>query len=264
MIGGLSLRREIAVRRLSRTRANSCSEKAGFCTTSAHSASAPSRFLVSVDSDAFDASHELAVARVAPSTASSSAISIALRVLVPSSSMFAVISASPESSGGLAPPPALTTRFRSTSGRSWNSARITSSPFFNLKCLKPGTLNCGSAPGAGAVARNGASGVSRSGGLGAAAAATGAAGGGRRAGAAGGAVAAATGAGVAGVTGGGVAHDSPRAPAAARRPIVARAHFFTRPMIGASGLGSTVTTTRASFRRYWAATRWMSPPSTAR
>ena len=42
-------------------------------------------------------------------------------------------------------------------------------------------------------------------------------------------------------------------------------HFFTtRPMMGASGLGATVTTTRPSFRRYCCAARWTAAASTAR
>ena len=54
---------------------------------------------------------------VAPSSAASSAICVALRVLVPCCSMFAVKLARPGLSTGLAPLPVLKTRFAATTGR---------------------------------------------------------------------------------------------------------------------------------------------------
>ena len=72
-------------------------------------------------------------------------------------------SARPARSGGLAAPPVLIIRLKSTSGRSWNSARITSRPFLSLKRFGRGGLKVGSGPGGGASWRNGASGVSRPG-----------------------------------------------------------------------------------------------------
>ena len=86
--------------------------------TSENTASAASRFRLSVDRLTLDASQVLPVDSVAPSAATWSAMASALRDFVPSSSMCAVRSASPARSGGLAAPPVLIMRFKSTSGRS--------------------------------------------------------------------------------------------------------------------------------------------------
>ena len=123
-----------------------------------------------------------------------------------------------------------------------------------------GGLKVGSGPGGGASWRNGASGVSRPGTVDAVAPllALGGA-------ATGGAVVLLVADAV--VAGGGAdaqANDKRQSQARRMEADAGGRHFLIRPMIGASGFGSMVTTTRASFFRYCCATRWMAAASTAR
>ena len=98
-------------------------------------------FSVSAETDSEDASQVAWVESVAPSCAICSAIAVALRVAVPSSSMSATRSAKPALSRGLAPFPVRTTISTPTRGNLCDSARITRRPFFRRNRFTSGTLN---------------------------------------------------------------------------------------------------------------------------
>ena len=143
----------------------------------------------------------------------------------------------PARSGGLAAPPVLIIRLKSTSGRSWNSTSNTSRPFFSLKRFGCGRLERRLGPGGGRelaergvrrlrgrLPRGAAAWAPRRGAPLGAGGRRGA-GGGRRGG----------GRGWRGRAGEGQ-HEA-AAPTREQCGCAPR-HFFTRPMIGASGLGS--------------------------
>src|SRR5262249_1010035 len=162
-------------------------------------------------------------------------------------------SASPARSAGVGAPPGLVIRVEATSGRAGETARITPRPVFYLERLGFGGLDTRPGPRGRRRPPDGGAGGARPGRRGGGAGGGGGGGrrGGRRAGRLG---------------GGGWRRRRAREREHQRQRggAAGRLHFLIRPMIGASGFGSMVTTTRASFFRYCCATRWTAAASTAR
>ena len=104
-----------------------------------------------------DASNELEVVRFAPRNSAASAMSSALRLPAPSSSIAAVRLATPNWPSGSSPLPAITTRLTWTSGTSCASTTHTGTPLASARFSIGGSVRRATGPSAGGFERSGRS-----------------------------------------------------------------------------------------------------------
>ena len=121
---------------------------------SAISARPSSRFLLSTFRLTFEPSKKLPVLSLAAIRFVSAEIWSAFMLLVPSSSMAAVMEAAPGRSAGSFAQPLLITRFVCTSGTEWSSTTSTRSPLSSWARWMFGGVKAGSGPPPGIIDRS--------------------------------------------------------------------------------------------------------------